>query len=164
MMAQAGDMLRLSHCHIWQLGLGVGQNTYMWFVCMIWAFLQYGNWLLRLSISRATCLFLWPSLGSYTVSITPHPVGWKQAIWLAHIQREKNYNSCVYDRNIKEFLTCFKITTTLFIIIIIIFYSYVHIMFGSFLPSSPTPSLIPLPPPSTPPPPHYPAETILPYL
>jgi hypothetical protein len=47
-----------------------------------------------------------------------------------------------------------------------LFYSYVHTMFGSFLPPAPTSSLTThsasLPPPSPPPPPRYPAETILP--
>jgi hypothetical protein len=43
-----------------------------------------------------------------------------------------------------------------------LFYSYVHTMFGSFLPPAPTPPLPPPPPPSPPIPPRYPAETILP--
>jgi hypothetical protein len=42
------------------------------------------------------------------------------------------------------------------------FYSYVHTMFGSFLPPSPHPLLYPPTPSLFPPPPRYQAETVLP--
>jgi hypothetical protein len=49
----------------------------------------------------------------------------------------------------------------LFFVFYLLFYSYVHTMFGSFLPPAPTPSLPPHPSVS-PLPPRHPAETILP--
>jgi hypothetical protein len=53
--------------------------------------------------------------------------------------------------------------TFFYFIYLFIYYSYVHIMLGSFLPPAPTPSLTTHSVPSlSPPPPQYPAETILP--